>query len=1271
MKNILKINLLRLFLLFSLISMSGININAQNQSQFEVLEQFYNTTFGDSWINNAGWLDQGIEVCDWYGITCNGSGEIIRIELAGNNLGGGIPFSLGELDKLKVLDLKNNNIDNIYPAENIYTLIPNIELMDFTSNDIKYSGTLSPTFIEMYCDADVLILDNNPCFCVSHDQSEICSSTNSVFCQGLNFTIDGNGSTFLGGFNSIGDTVILDAFNGGNYTWSNGAVGQSIEYIIESSFSYVEVYSSNNGCIDTFRRSIIAVDALGFGQINEGKLLEILYDAFDGDNWTNTINNQDVWFSTNDYCDWYGIECNSNGDIIELNLQNNNLSGDAELTVFLLFFSQMQSVDLSYNNIVGCVHDNYCLEASFPLDMTYNCDMSYEGNVPYYCENPFVEFFGCPNPDQNGIRKETLGCNNQFRCYVPGGYDLLWSNGSTDDEIIITVNQPTTISVTTACGRVFSKTIEPQIITPALSDLTLIYNSLDGDNWTNKVGPQGVAWLEGCNACDWYGITCDNNNRVIGLDLSNNNLSGSLTSSMFDLLTKLDSLDLSNNSLFGAVEIDFSPTSLSFLDLSHNQITGSYPLMMNQMSIEYLDLSNNLLDGEVDFSLFPDGLVHLDLSDNDYSGELGAPLGDVEFSKLDYLNLTNNSFEGCYPANYASLCLLVDGILPFGGNECLWLQGDFGEWCTDMNCNFFVFAGDTEICVGDTTSLSVSGPSAVEWNTGENVFEITVFPTETTTYYVTDQCGRMDSVTVEVYPVYDFYYTDTICAYDSVVFGGIIYDETGDYVQNYLSINGCDSVENLSLFVFPLTPDETELATICDNEFYEFEGMIYEEEGSYPVTVQDGNGCDYVRTLELTVLPLPDEYQYHEICWNEDVEVYDEIYNSSGTFFDTIPNPDGGCDIAVVIEVLQFPKTPDETESATICDNESYTFEGMIYEEAGTYPVIVQDGNGCDYTRTLELTVLPLPDDYQYHEICWNEDVEVYGELYDSSGTFYDTIPNPDGGCDIAVLIEVLQFPQTPDETELATICDNEFYEFEGMIYEEAGTYPVIVQDGNGCEYTRTLELIVLLLPDDYQYHEICWNEDVEVYGELYNSSGTFYDTIPNPDGGCDIAVVIEVLQFPKTPDETESATICDNESYTFEGMIYEESGTYPVIVQDGNGCDYTRTLELTVLPLPDENQYHEICWNEDVEVYGETYNSSGTFYDTIPNPDGGCDIAVLIEVLQFPKTPDETESATICDNESYTFEGMIYEESGTYPVIVQDGNDCDYTRTLELTVLP
>lgn len=179
----------------------------------------------------------------------------------------------------------------------------------------------------------------------------------------------------------------------------------------------------------------------------------------------------------------------------------------------------------------------------------------------------------------------------------------------------------------------------------ALVDL---YNSTNGQNWKSKGN-----WLSG-SVTGWKGIVI-NNNRVVGIHLVNNGLTGVLPSSI-ENLTALKSLILSRNRITGQIPPQvFNLPELLLLYLNYNEFEGAIPSNIgNAKKLDELYLDHNKLTGSLPASIrYLTVLTEMVLSYNKLSGTISPDLGDN--SRLEKFELNNNQFSGSIPSRLSRI----------------------------------------------------------------------------------------------------------------------------------------------------------------------------------------------------------------------------------------------------------------------------------------------------------------------------------------------------------------------------------------------------------------------------------------------------------------------------------------------------------------------------------------------------------------------------------------------------------------------------------------
>ena len=369
--------------------------------------------------------------------------------------------------------------------------------------------------------------------------------------------------------------------------------------------------------------------------------------------------------------------------------------------------------------------------------------------------------------------------------------------------------------------------------------------------------------------------------------------------------------------------------------------------------------------------------------------------------------------------------------------------------------------GNTNLCAGESTTLTATGGVSYMWSNGstDSAIAVNTAGNWQVIGYNDNNCSNMASVTVNVWqPASSDLY---ITAFDSCyMWFGTPRCESGNYTYTLQTIHGCDSVITLHLTLEDAITTEFN-ATSCDS--YTWNGATYTVSGNYTQSFTAVNGNDSIVTLHLTVNNPVHTAVTAESCgsyeWNG------QTYTVSGDY--THEHLDAnGCTQVDTLHLTIF--NPVHT-AVTAGSCGPYEWNGQTYTVSGDYTHEHLDANGCTQVDTLHLTVNDTLHIEFADSTCtayvWN------GQTYTASGDYTQTFAAANG-CDSVVTLHLTIVPAiTPvisvtgslaacgDGSATLTVPGlyNSFAWSTGstdpaITVSEAGFYWVTATDVYGCE---------------------------------------------------------------------------------------------------------------------------------------------------------------------------------------------------------------------------
>ncbi len=612
----------------------------------------------------------------------------------------------------------------------------------------------------------------------------------------------------------------------------------------------------------------------------------------------------------------------------------------------------------------------------------------------------------------------------------------------------------------------------------------------------------------------------------------------------------------------------------------------------------------------------------VDLNGTLNGGDLGGSFTDAggnlvtsPFTAMTDITLTYTVGGGSCPEDMAEITILVTppptiDILDPAGPLC------------DQECMDYVFQfGGSTLYTFDLIISNSSGVVSAEMITSTDMYVLTVCNTEAgislsnDTLYVDN--GQMDTWTLSVQnyvnaencaatvtisdlvfesiPSLGSNYVDELCPGESVMINGTLYDENNMSGQEIFSVNGCDSIVDISLQFFEPAILDT-IVNVCEGQTVSLGGNTITENdpstGSFLLEGLSANACD--STINYTInftSSIPVDIT-GPLCEDQSVIVNGNTYdfdNPNGV--EMIAGLNGDCDTTVTIDLSFHPNEPGMFISDFCTGDDPIQIGDQFFDENTPDGMVTLSSQfGCDSTVTVSLNILQsIMEPYGIMEICPGDTIDIDGELF-YEGKLQGQVNYPgiaSNGCDSIVLVD-LAVIQVSEGVLNETICPGGSIEINGVVFDEtmlSGQISIEGATNEGCDSLVNVSISVLDPGMGTYIDTLCNGQSVIINGTTYDEANTSGTEILSgmASNGCDSIVDISLVfqldfvfepQAPCPGSEEGSLLIESGFGFDYPIEIIEEgtvtgtinslpffytsvTGSHTISLLDPNGCSY------------------------------------------------------------------------------------------------------------------
>ena len=264
-------------------------------------------------------------------------------------------------------------------------------------------------------------------------------------------------------------------------------------------------------------------------------------------------------------------------------------------------------------------------------------------------------------------------------------------------------------------------------------------------------------------------------------------------------------------------------------------------------------------------------------------------------------------------------------------------------------------------------------------------------------------CDSLFNLTLENFPEEEIMETATICEGDSYEFFGFAFASSGTFDVEFTNQFGCTETAFLFLTVTDIITEEI-FESICPGESVVIGGVTYDQPGVFNILNEDDNGCTTDLTIIIDEFPAEDKEENFTICEGEVLEINGQGIASAGTFVFTEINS-FGCEEILTVNLEVLPQIVT-SESFSFCEGESVVVRGTSFDQPGDFTLTLEGQMTCDTLLNLSITEESATTGQLSFTLENGQSIEVNGVSYNTAGQFIQNLTSV-SGCDSTLVIDI------------------------------------------------------------------------------------------------------------------------------------------------------------------------------------------------------------------------------------------------------------------------